>query len=738
MEYIVYDKAAISSNNESEVAESDTTRRKIEETLLHEKNVVLISLLDHNDGAVSDIMGNACVRMVYLKPLLERLKSSSSKKTKSKTINTKEFESGKETQTNTSTTANKVDSRLPELARFKKIVMNELIIGGEKSVVILYDSSYDRTFNGTATLSHFEFICIIIIVHAIGSHLHFAPNSPSKDKNSSFGLDKGNTPILKCSTKRTGACFFVSFPCDYMCTKPEILVEYMQLSLNWIPNDDTLIFCTRTGHALARDRSFSLKKISSTSNGNLNGDTSAQHSRVKSFPVGSETVSVTEFFSGIGGFRLALPDTVRGIKISKVAAYDVSDVANDVYAHNFVNNDKNGRNQSSDAPVECKLHRVLIEGLRSEDLNGTSDVWTMSPPCQPYTTTRGSKRGDERDNRSKGLYHIMKLLRQMSLRPSFIALENVAGFSNSQVLIHWKAALKECGYDYKEYLLSPIDIGIPNNRKRYYLTAEMKKYEINSSPPIHQIKNVKRERENDKSNLTIASKRSKTDISTSIENKNDTTETHLIADPIILTDLPDKIRKLLDAPSIGTVRPISYYMQNVSDVMDPVLLTEANKMGESSYDCVKDRSDLLLSHKTLSAPWASSRISIVGPRDRTSYCFTKSYGRLNDKSSGSCYLPQKLHEGPALLEKNVGVLEDLDIKNNSALIKMSSDLPEQIIGYSGKLRLFHPRELLSLSGFPVDGSFVFPPNMPIKKQYACIGNSINVTVVRGILLCLFE
>jgi hypothetical protein len=46
---------------------------------------------------------------------------------------------------------------------------------------------------------------------------------------------------------------------------------------------------------------------------------------------------------------------------------------------------------------------------------------------------------------------------------------------------------------------------------------------------------------------------------------------------------------------------------------------------------------LWLPVEVLEAHWAARRLSIVGQYDRRSYCFTHSYGRLYDKSSGSVY-----------------------------------------------------------------------------------------------------
>jgi len=57
-------------------------------------------------------------------------------------------------------------------------------------------------------------------------------------------------------------------------------------------------------------------------------------------------------------------------------------------------------------------------------------------------------------------------------RPKYFFVENVAPFVGSRAhkLLH--ARLVEAGYCWKEYVLSPVDIGIPNQRTRYYLMAE--------------------------------------------------------------------------------------------------------------------------------------------------------------------------------------------------------------------------------------------------------------------------
>jgi site-specific DNA-cytosine methylase len=121
------------------------------------------------------------------------------------------------------------------------------------------------------------------------------------------------------------------------------------------------------------------------------------------------------------------------------------------------------------------LKRVLIDtGLKLGDVDGKADIWTMSPPCQPYTTTHGARRRDALDNRSRGIFWLMELLLGMRRGlPRWIVLENVRGFINSSVLQLWKRVVTACGYLYRQYELSPDTcVGLPNSRRRYYFIAE--------------------------------------------------------------------------------------------------------------------------------------------------------------------------------------------------------------------------------------------------------------------------
>lgn len=203
-------------------------------------------------------------------------------------------------------------------------------------------------------------------------------------------------------------------------------------------------------------------------------------------PQARRNIRMIEFFSGIGGMRCALEraleestsSSLRGTdehpQLESCTAYEISEKANDVYRYNFdfaKNNEKtaNGGN-GTDFCVRTKL----VEQLKLQDLPANTNLWTMSPPCQPFTRTRMAKQRDLEDKRTAGFLAIMNLLKQMEepSRPTWILLENVEGFVGSDAHKLFHETLLQTGYSWRDGLLSPIQIGIPNHRNRYYALCE--------------------------------------------------------------------------------------------------------------------------------------------------------------------------------------------------------------------------------------------------------------------------
>ncbi|CAL1163843.1 unnamed protein product [Cladocopium goreaui] len=164
---------------------------------------------------------------------------------------------------------------------------------------------------------------------------------------------------------------------------------------------------------------------------------------------GLAPLRVLELFAGIGGMRMSLQRAELPHQI--VAAFDVSELCEKAYRHNF------GGEEWKKKTIEC---------LKPQELDALgADVWLMSPPCQPFT--RAGKRKDHEDDRSRGLLHLIGLLPLIEVPPAAILLENVVGFERSECRQRLLSALGS-GWEMAEFALDPEDFGLPNRRPRYY------------------------------------------------------------------------------------------------------------------------------------------------------------------------------------------------------------------------------------------------------------------------------
>ncbi|KAH8870777.1 hypothetical protein KSF78_0006011 [Schistosoma japonicum] len=170
---------------------------------------------------------------------------------------------------------------------------------------------------------------------------------------------------------------------------------------------------------------------------------------------------VLELYSGIGGMHFAFQ--MSTLKHEVVAAIEINDIATDVYKHNF--------------PNTLTLNRVIESFSANSLCSFNSNVWSLCPPCQPFT--RLGKRMCEVDNRSSSFFHVLDLI--SILKPEGIILENVKGFENSEPWRQLMKVLNACDYEYRQFLLSPLQFGIPNCRLRFYLVARSSSSSWNSN-----------------------------------------------------------------------------------------------------------------------------------------------------------------------------------------------------------------------------------------------------------------
>eukprot|EP00914_Ancora_sagittata_P008433 GHVO01016472.1.p1 GENE.GHVO01016472.1~~GHVO01016472.1.p1 ORF type:complete len:385 (+),score=73.51 GHVO01016472.1:423-1577(+) len=175
-----------------------------------------------------------------------------------------------------------------------------------------------------------------------------------------------------------------------------------------------------------------------------------------------ETINfrVIEFYSGIGGLFYGL---VEGLKncmgknaaVDFIQCHDVNKNACAVHCLNF-----------PEVPCITKS----LDDVTIEELDGASDIWLLSPPCQPYL--KHGKHLDEKDPRSSSFIHLIrKVLPGLQHPPRMLFFENVPTFKDSNVHGMMVETLKEMSYEVYEYNKSPQECGYPNSRSRYYACA---------------------------------------------------------------------------------------------------------------------------------------------------------------------------------------------------------------------------------------------------------------------------
>lgn len=441
-----------------------------------------------------------------------------------------------------------------------------------------------------------------------------------------------------------------------------------------------------------------------------------------------QKLQVLELFAGIGGWRLALDSAACGASIS---AYDSGPHCSEVYAQNF-------------GESCCRRN---IEQLGLKELDGF-DLWLMSPPCQPFSTTREAKQRDLQDKRCAALEHLTKMLPKLERPPRWIALENVKGFHGSDACGKWRAALRSAGFRDREIILDLISFGTPNHRTRYYLVAERETKNLQSLPPPcvrpnkehlppgvlisgpwaanrrhsldeahasararpHQKENIFRtERRNFLQHLQVACRlpQSCTEDNLTLAG---TSKWKLLPLPRARSDA---LLLCFEEPQVldtnGDLQQLLQLGQTVEGTTWTVQsnMSPCRPVGDFLEQLQEEEiAELSLSAEMLSRPYAPG-LSYVGRKDVRSFCFTGHYGKVMHKSSGSLlYLAD----------------EPVD----------RSALPKSV----GLVRFFSPKEILNFLGFPE--SYKLPRDMELKHRYKVVGNSIAVSVASELLRLLLR
>ena len=329
--------------------------------------------------------------------------------------------------------------------------------------------------------------------------------------------------------------------------------------------------------------------------------------------------------------------------LNRLAALDHSSLCISVLEHNFPSpgSSANGSGfpKKRKRPLSFDIQRLTLQQVH--DWN--ADVWCMSPPCQPHTRQHDNQDSDVIDPRSQSFLHLCQLLHDMNddSLPRLLLMENVVGFETSGSCRRWREELNNRNYAVAHFHLSPTQVGLPNDRPRYFCVA------IRISPTDERATTLPVDNWTHK----IFS------VETNLNNSG--------KEPLIHTKLSELDIRSED--SVGDLPTLATFIDDAND-NDKTLLVPSKLLASDAAWCFD---------------W-------VTPRDARSACFTQSYGRFV-RGTGSV-----LYFGPPDPR--------LDLKTPTDR-EFDASWKEGLPPLQGHVRYFSGQEMANLMGFREGFSF---------------------------------
>lgn len=437
------------------------------------------------------------------------------------------------------------------------------------------------------------------------------------------------------------------------------------------------------------------------------------------------------------------------ISTQLLAAYDHSDLCNSVFVHNHTSHCQLTATQQHKPP---KPRQTPIENITKKELEShAATIWCMSPPCQPHTRQHSNQDKEMEDPRSKSFLHLCNMLNTMDedKLPCLVLLENVVGFESAWVepslnsnkcatqestasdsnadsstsngsIAAWRSALSLRKYEVAHFHLDPTQVGLPNNRPRYYCVA-FRRGSLQQSIA----------KEESKLRSSLGTYTTEQNIIFSKENLN--------SPPLIQTEISLKDLSVNKTDSsIKTTQSISE-IKNFLDA-DLTTYTDSTNLELSS----KQKSlQIPLKVQTSSSAWC---FDIITPQHTCSSCFTHSYGKYI-RGTGSILYHGPLRSANDKVDEGIPSIEKFQLASpeERSFDKSWSD------GINWDyMRYLSGTEIARLMGFPVSEPaaimqhekqeafmkevrmFSFPSHCTMRQQWKLLGNSLNVKVAANV------
>lgn len=352
----------------------------------------------------------------------------------------------------------------------------------------------------------------------------------------------------------------------------------------------------------------------------------------------------------------------------------------------------------------------------------------ISPPCQPFTTTTNSQRRDMQDPRNSSFLHVLQTLSQMRNPPDHIILENVVGFQESQTHQLLLAVLQHLGYAVQQYVSSPIDLGVPYIRPRYFATASLRDATTLSpwrgkvsSPAVSCSSLPPSGIPEGAPGPGVAGSSSSRPLASDFLGP-DAHSDAAGAPPVLL------LQDFLEAPAAADAPAAAA----ASSSVPPRVLQKYAKV----MDVVTPRSarcNCFTKHYTKNAWGAGSVLGTQEFVDR--FCEIDDRGRIHITRSPTLDFHQNmLHHIPGLapqLLTQEGSMHSSCSDSSAPAETSVADRGNVSVDSGSGVRYFTPREVANLHGLPRESCF--PDDVSLKQRYKLLGNSLSVDCVVPLL-----
>jgi DNA (cytosine-5)-methyltransferase 1 len=173
-------------------------------------------------------------------------------------------------------------------------------------------------------------------------------------------------------------------------------------------------------------------------------------------------VIAVDLFSGVGGFT-------TGAKLAGVRVGAAVDSWRDAVEAHLANH------------REVIHHEADLTDFDFDELP-THDLLLASPPCQGFSEASQPTRRPKHAKDRSCAWSVVHAAGEC--RPTTILVENVPGIQQWDKYQEWLASFQALGYHTWEHVFDTADFGVPQNRKRFILTARLGQVLALTSPAL--------------------------------------------------------------------------------------------------------------------------------------------------------------------------------------------------------------------------------------------------------------